>query len=301
VKRLYHIELVRFLSRRSMRVFGVFLFLVVITAASLTFAFSHRGVATATARARAAATAEYHACLRGEFAPPPGENPGGFDPAKECLPPELSEITADPRFHLTALREILGGASAAMVMLGLALGASFIGAEWHHRTMTTLLTWEPRRTRVLAAKFAASASVVFVAVVAIDLILGAALVPAAAFRGTTAGTTASWLAGVIGVAFRGAVLAAMGAVIGGAIATVARNTALALGISFAWLAVVENMIRGLRPQWQPWLIDDNAASFIAPPGEPTVRSMPGGGAVLAIYVLILTAIAAQIFKRRDVA
>lgn len=300
MKRLYLLELARFVSRRSMRFFGVFLVLLVLTAGSLTYVFSHRDVAAATARARAAATAEYEGCVRGEFAPPPEENPG-FDPARECVPPNLPEITADPRFHLTSLRDILGGASAALVMLGLALGASFIGAEWHHRTMTTLLTWESRRGRVLTSKLAASATVVFVCVLTIEALLGAALVPAAALRGTTTGTTASWLAGVIGVGLRGAALAAMGAALGGAIATVARNTALALGISFAWLAVVENAIRGLRPRWQPWLIGDNAASFIAPPGELLPRSVLGGGAVLAIYVLLAAALATQIFKRRDVA
>jgi len=32
------------------------------------------------------------------------------------------------------------------------IGASSIGAEWQARSITTLLTWEPRRARVLAAK-----------------------------------------------------------------------------------------------------------------------------------------------------
>ncbi len=80
-----------------------------------------------------------------------------------------------------------------------------------------------------------------------------------------------------------------------------RNTALALGISFAWLAVVENMIRGLRPKWEPWLIGNNAASFVAPGEEGAVRSMLGGGVMLAIYALLIATIATQIFKRRDVA
>ena len=301
MKRLFGVEVARFLSRRSVRVFGMFLLLVVTTAGVLTFVFSNRNLAAATERARASATKDYQACLRGEFAPPPEELPAGFDPAKACAPPDLSQVTADPRFHLTSLRDVLGGASAALVMLGLGLGASGFGAEWHHRTIATLLTWESRRGRVAVAKLAAAAAVVFLGVLAIEALLSAALVPAAAFRGSTSGTTASWLAGVIGVALRGASLAAMGAVLGGAIATIVRNTALALGISFAWLAVVEGTIRGVRPRWQPWLIGDNATAFVAPAGEGVVRTALGGGVVLAVYVLLIAALATEIFKRRDVA
>jgi hypothetical protein len=299
MKRLFGVEVARFLSRRSVRFFGTFLLLVVTTAGVLTFVFSTRDLAAATERARTAATSDYQACLRGEFGHE--EMPAGFDPAKACAAPDLTQVTADPRFHLTSLQDVLGGASVALVMLGLGLGASSFGAEWHHRTIATLLTWEPRRVRVAVAKLAAAAVVVFIGVLAIEALLSFALIPAAAFRGTTSGTTASWLAGVIGVGLRGAALGAMGAVLGGAIATIVRNTALALGISFAWLAVVENMIRGLRPKWEPWLIGNNAASFVAPGEEGAVRSMLGGGVVLAIYALLIAALATQIFKRRDVA
>jgi len=299
MKRLFGVEVARFLSRRSVRFFGTFLLLVVTTAGVLTFVFSNRDLAAATERARTAATSDYQACLRGEFGHE--EMPAGFDPAKACAAPDLTQVTADPRFHLTSLQDVLGGASVALVMLGLGLGASSFGAEWHHRTIATLLTWEPRRVRVAVAKLAAAAVVVFIGVLAIEALLSFALIPAAAFRGTTSGTTASWLAGVIGVGLRGAALGAMGAVLGGAIATIVRNTALALGISFAWLAVVENMIRGLRPKWEPWLIGNNAASFVAPGEEGAVRSMLGGGVVLAIYALLIAALATQIFKRRDVA
>ncbi|MEX2556767.1 MAG: hypothetical protein WEB06_14215 [Actinomycetota bacterium] len=299
MKRLFGVEVARFLSRRSVRFFGTFLLLVVTTAGVLTFVFSNRDLAAATERARIAATSDYQACLRGEFGHE--ELPAGFDPAKACAAPDLTQITADPRFHLTSLRDVLGGASAALVMLGLGLGASSFGAEWHHRTIATLLTWESRRVRVAVAKLAAAAVVVFIGVLTIEALLSFALIPAAAFRGTTSGTTAPWLAGVIGVGLRGAALGAMGAVLGGAIATMVRNTALALGISFAWLAVVENMIRGLRPEWEPWLIGNNAASFVAPGEEGAVRSMLGGGVLLAIYAVLIAALATQIFKRRDVA
>jgi hypothetical protein len=82
---------------------------------------------------------------------------------------------------------------------------------------------------------------------------------------------------------------------------VTRNTAVALGLSFAWLAVIEGMIRGLRPRWQPWLIGDNATAFVAPLDAHVVRTILGGGVVLAAYVLLAGIVAARIFRRRDVA
>jgi len=293
MKRLYAVEISRFLSRRSVRFFGMFLLLIVITAGSLTFVFSNRDFDAANAKARAAASADYNRCLQASGA--------NFADQPKCEPPDLSQITADPRFDLTKLRQIFEGASVALIMLGFGLGASGVGAEWHHRTMTTLLTWEPRRVRVAVAKLAAGATVVFGAVIAFEALLGAALVPAAAFRGTTAGTTASWLAGVIGVGMRGAAIGAMGAVIGGALAIVTRNTAVALGISFAWLAVIENMIRGLRPRWGPWLIGSNAESFLGPLAGDSTRTVIGGGVVLAAYVLALALVAVRWFGRQDVA
>lgn len=288
MKRLFEMEVARFLSRRAVRVFGVLLILAVIVAGSLTFAFSNRDVDGARARAATEAAAGYEECLR------------HTGDAKDCVV-HPDDLLVDPRFHLTSLRDVFGGAGVAMVMLGLALGASFIGAEWHHRTLTTLLTWESRRIRVLAMKLAASAAVAFAAVIAFQAMLGAALVPAAAFRGSTEGATAAWLGGVIGIGFRVATLAAIGAVLGGAIAAVTRNTAIALGISFAWLAVVEGIIRGLRPRWQPWLIGDNATAFVAPADASVVRTILGGGVVLAIYVLLVALIAGRVFQQRDVA
>lgn len=300
MNRLISVEVLRFTSRRAVRVSALLALLAVVAAGAITFAVSNRDIAGASERAQVAATKDHQACLRGEFAPPPEEQPPGFDPVKECQQPDLAQVRADPRFHLSALKDVLGAAGAVLILIGLALGASFIGAEWHHRTMTTLLTWEPRRVRLWLAKMAAAAAVTFVGVLAVEALLAGALIPAAAFRGTTQGTTASWLSGVLGVALRGSALAGMAAVLGGAVATIARNTAVAVGISFAWLAVVENIVRGVRPRWGLWLIADNAGSFVFP-GEGAVRTALGAGVVLAIYVVVGAVIAVAWFRRGDVA
>ena len=50
-------------------------------------------------------------------------------------------------FNLVDLKQVVRGASISLLILGIALAASFMGAEWGAGTMTTLLTWEPRRGR----------------------------------------------------------------------------------------------------------------------------------------------------------
>ena len=58
-------------------------------------------------------------------------------------------------YALVGLPDVLMGTSLVLVSVGWMLGASAIGADWHAGHLTTILTWEPRRGRVLFAKIAA--------------------------------------------------------------------------------------------------------------------------------------------------
>src|SRR5207248_1554606 len=73
------------------------------------------------------------------------------------------------------------------------LGATLIGAEWHAGTITTELTWEPRRARLHLAKVLAAAAFALVGFVALQVLVGLAVTPAAVLRGVTRGMDASWL------------------------------------------------------------------------------------------------------------
>jgi hypothetical protein len=68
--------------------------------------------------------------------------------------------------------------------------------------------------------------------------------------------------------------------------------------------VVEPILRGLRPRWQPWFLFDNAATFIQ--GHPIAfaehpRSALGAGLVLLAYAAAGVAAATALFRRPDVA
>jgi len=208
----------------------------------------------------------------------------------------------DRRFHLTLLTSVLGGISPILIIASWLLGASFIGAEWHAGSLATLMTWEPRRLRMIVAKLIACVGVVFVLVMLIQLLLGGGLAMVAALRGTVEGVDAAWVRTTIGVATRVAALSGLGAALGFAIASIARNTAAALGVGFAYTMVVENLIRGLRPGWVRWLMADNGFVFITGHGpSPSFgRTILQAGFLLAAYVAAALVVAIAFFRARDV-
>jgi ABC-2 type transport system permease protein len=203
---------------------------------------------------------------------------------------------------------VFEGTSAPLIILGIALAASFMGAEWGAGTMTTLLTWEPRRGRVYAAKLIAAAIFAFVSAVLLFIVLGLALLPSALVHGSTAGADAQWFSSTTGSILRGALVAALGAGIGLAMGSLARNTTAAVLVAFFYLFVLENLIRGLKPHWVGWLFGDNAGIFIV--GHRVITNS-GAGPVLShgpltallvvfAYAVILSAAAIALFLRRDV-
>ena len=207
------------------------------------------------------------------------------------------------RFELTSLPDVFLGTALILVIVGWVLGASFIGAEWHAGTVATLLTWEPRRGRVIAAKIVAALVSVFVLSMATQAVLAGMLAFDAATRGTTAGADGALLAEALGVALRSALLATFGAGVGFGLAAVGRNTAAALGVGFGYVVIVENLVRGLRPHWVEWLASENAGRFLlaSPNDFPSLqRSTLGAGLYLAAVTALILLCTAIVFRARDV-
>lgn len=206
-------------------------------------------------------------------------------------------------FRFVDMRDVWQGTSVPLIILAWVLGASFVGSDWQTGTFTTVLTWEARRIRLFAAKILVCAIVILVGYIMLQLVLALTLLPTALAKGSTDGLTGEWMREAGGVLVRGASIAAIGAVIGMAIAMVGRNTGAALGVGFAYIAVIEAFVRGLRPAWIPYLFGDNAGVFItARPLEfPEVgRSTIESGIVLLLYAVILASVAAGVFRARDV-
>jgi ABC-type transport system involved in multi-copper enzyme maturation permease subunit len=299
--RILTTELRRFVWRRSFRLFGAIALAGIALATLIVFLRSDpssRGVDEPAYRAAVQSCISFHEG-DGVEQLPQGESAEDF--CAEQIP--VQEF--DPTFRLISLEDIFAGTSVPLIILGMALGASFIGAEWHSGTITTFLTWEPRRTRVMAGKVMVAMTGVFLSAVALQAILGLVLWPVAALRGSVAGADAAWFADVVAVVARGALIAGLAAAIGFALASAARNTTTALIIGFVYFAVVEGLLRGFRPKWQPWLIGDNAAAFVS--GDPaSVFSLGNSHGVLAALLVVvayafgLVALATFAFRVRDV-
>ena len=254
-------------------------------------------------RVRAERAESLRACTNGAFGIPPDKIPPGMTLAQFCNQIVVEPGVPDPGFHLTTLRDVYSGTNGILVALFLVLAASFIGAEWHAGTMTTLLTWEPRRIRVFVAKVLAAGAAAFVGLVLLQALLGVALAPAAIVRGTTEGVNLGWLRAMAGLILRGGALTALAAAVGVALASIDRNTATALSVAFGYIAVIEPILRAVRPKWQPWFLYDNAATFLL--GQragftAASRSPVGAGILISSYALAAVVVAGVLFVRRDV-
>ncbi len=318
---LLGVEIRRALARRMLITIIVLALGGVAVGGLITFVKSHPPSADVIAQAQAQADADMQRCLNGRFI------------REKDLPPDTTldewcheTVTArnyysSSTFHLWDLDNWLQGVSFLLVAGALAMGASFVGAEWHAGSMTTLLTWEPRRLRVLMAKTIAIAAVAFVVTIGLQAALSLVLTLVAVVRGDTAETGGAWLRSVVGSGMRISATASIGSVMGLAVAMIGRNVSAALGGIFVYVAVIEQIFRAIRMKFGMWLLGDNVAVFIT--GQPrtfsdqTVTSFPGGGQSMAVsqpnvrtvgqaamivglYAAALLVAAAWSFRARDV-
>ena len=296
-------ELRRARARRLVRVAAILAFLGIAVAATLTAVNSHRPTDADLAQARGFYREELDRCLAGEFIPedalPPGQTLEDF--CDENVQP-ASYLSHD-EFDVSGLPNIVSGSSILVILGALLIGASLVGAEWHAGTIATMLTWEPRRFRVLVAKTLSAVIVTFALSVALLTVLSGLLWLVASTRGVTEGLKDGFWQDVAWSVIRASAAASVASTIGLTIAMLGRNTAAAIGLGFAYLGVVEQLIRGLRPAWQPVLLGDNIAVFVD--GGPqqlagTLRTATGAAFVVAGYVAALFLAAASSFRVRDV-
>lgn len=287
--RLFGAEVRRLTARRMFRYLMLVGLAVVLILGVLQAIHSSRDIPAAQARARRQAAVD---AARFAVAPPEAVArckaglPAGAPPdACAFHGPTADElyqqIYHDPRYSFAQhAPNVVVGLVAAVGLLGFVIGAGFIGAEWAAGTMASLLTWEPRRLRVLFAKLAAPIVVlVAVGVVAVALGLGGAWLIAAT-RGTTGGTTSHAVSSMIGRGARGllliGLLAGAGCAIAGcAIAGFTRHTVAALVATVAYLVIVESILRGFRPEWVRWFLTTNAAAVLTGRIRLFVPSQPG--------------------------
>ena len=294
--RLFSVEARRLLARRVVRLFGLLILAGILIAGVTVFLRSHRPGPEEVAAAEAEQREFIRQCLRGDIGPPPP----GEELEEWCR--SFGFVTfSDPRFHYTQVRDVFLGTTVPLVMLAWVIAASFVGADWHTGTMATTLTWEPRRLRLHAMKALAVLAILFLGFVVVQSVLGLALLPAAAFRGTTEGADGAWLRETSGVVLRGGFLAVVAGALGFSLASVARNTAAGAGIGFGYVVIAENLLGGLLPRLVPWLLVPNAVVLMGGPDDIVPgRSSAEAAALLAVYAAVALVSATAVFRARDV-
>ncbi len=239
-------------------------------------------------------------------------------PSGEIVPGHGSaQYVRDKNYRMT--EEAPGQVKAVGIIASIfafMVGTSFIGAEWAAGTLQALLFWEPRRARVLLAKMAALAGVTAAVSFVLQLVQLGLLYLTADLRGTLAGATGPFYREMIWTSGRLAGLAVFTGLLAFAIAGLTRHTAAALGVAFAYFAVLENVLRGFRPGWSRFLISSQFAALVEKrlllhmpsrvtsegffEGKAFVLTMGRATLTLIVYLAIALAAMTVLFVRRDV-
>ena len=219
-------------------------------------------------------------------------------------------VARDRRFRYTDIIRsdtrsagVLDATSSVFLALAAVVGASLAGAEYRYGSLTTLLTWEPRRIRVIVAKLVAAASVGAGLYLLLHAAIALSLVPVATYRGTFRGADAAFARDVAGFILRGAALSAGLAALGVCLATLGRNTSAALGALFVYLIGVEEILSARVPEWRRWFLVENIARFLTARHQPAIkldRSLVATGSLLLAYLAGSALVTAAVFRRRDV-
>ena len=200
----------------------------------------------------------------------------------------------------------VGVLSVAMFFLflgGFFAGATVAGAEWRAGTITTVLTWEPRRLRFHITRLTSGAVLAFMISFGLQVVFLAGFVPAVVFNGTSDGVDGSFWIDLAVVMARTSVLTAAAAVLAMSLATAARNTAFAVIAMFAWIVVIEGLIRALKPSWSSWLWGETLTTVMGWSELETVELARGpvlSAVTLAAYLAVIIGGAAISFQRRDI-
>ncbi|MCZ7533089.1 MAG: ABC transporter permease subunit [Acidimicrobiia bacterium] len=192
------------------------------------------------------------------------------------------------------------------------IGASFIGAEYKAGTVESTLLWEPRRIAVFGSKLAAAALTTLVIQIFLLAVLVLAMLPAALWRGTTAGADADFWVGLVGVILRSGVVGAAIAMIALSVSTVTRNTVGGVAVLLGYTAVSPILSQVIFKGLRPIDLSENAA-VLANGGEVgrfirngvgydivVAHGVLGAALVVGVYVAIAVLIAGVVFARRDV-
>jgi ABC-type transport system involved in multi-copper enzyme maturation permease subunit len=206
----------------------------------------------------------------------------------------------------------VGGLPVFLGALMLILGVLTVGGEYAWGTWKTVLTQDPSRLRVYAAKLTVAALAALAGVLAVFAAgaVTSAVIAAAEGRPLDWPAAADVLTGV----GAGWLIAAMWTVLGALLAVALRGVALPVGLGLVWLLAVQNLLALIAAplldavaRAQEALPGPNAGSLVAALGAgadtPGVAALvPGTQAalVVAAYLAGFAVLGGVLLRRRDI-
>jgi ABC-2 type transport system permease protein len=301
---LLRAELIRAVSRRLVKVGTLLAVAAIVVTAALTALTSHSPTAAQAAETERQRKQFIQECIDGNAGAGGMTQDQAEQVCNQAYPPGSFDSSGNV-FHLSGLSAIVQGVSLITIVGGWILGASLVGAEWAAGTITTFLTWEPRRLRVLAGKLFAAMLLVLVLSFVLLSLFAAAMWLVALTRGSTMGVEEGFLRSLGGSILRCSLLSAGAGVLGASIAMIARNAAASMASGFVYLGVVEALIRGFKPSLARWLIGNNGLIVVTgnDPGLDPVSdhvSLAVASITLLGYAAALVVLAGISFRARDV-
>lgn len=214
----------------------------------------------------------------------------------------------------TSGTSILGPMGFLIPIMAFVVGASYFGADEKAGMIEHLLTWEPRRGRLLLARLGGGAATMFV----ISALLSAFLVGllyllTVLTDGDTSGIDGDVLQTIIGAIARSGAAGALFFILGVGL-TVLTNSSVASIVGFLiYVFVIEVALIGpLLPKISAWLPVSNSDPFVSgreyevipgpfDDGQPYIHhGYLSAGLLILVWASVFAAIAYVWFSRRDI-
>lgn len=180
----------------------------------------------------------------------------------QMAPPSIEEMYGQMPGLTDQYRALLRGLVYPFAFLALAMGSTAVAAEFSHRTIGTLLTFEPRRTRVFLAKVAAPA-VAAVPMTVAGMVLVLLGVPAVFrwFRLDDGVPADDWRL-LLWMALRVVAVAAAAGAFGAAAAFLVKHSGVVIGVLVGYLVLAEGFIGNMFMSVQQYLLGRNIEAFV---------------------------------------
>lgn len=211
---------------------------------------------------------------------------------------------------------VLGPMGFLVPIMAFVIGASYFGADQKSGMIEQLLTWEPRRTRLLAGRLLGGMPAVFVITALLSLFLVCALYVITSVTGSSEGAFDIW-AKVLGAIVRSGITGAIFFALGLGVTVITNNSVGSIVGFLIYVFLIETaLLSPLLPKVSRWLPMENADAFVSRfgvgaggffSGVDVTGSGPefhhgwvAAGLLLAAFAAIVCLLAATIFTYRDI-